>query len=151
MGGSLELGTFLGMDCTYLFTISEIYATYSLSVLPTLLMTSVMKWTEDFADKVSPNVLKSFLKPLLFLIICLPCSLYVLGPIGNVPGNAMSSVFMAMYNAVPWLTVPILSALMPFIVMTGMHYAPPARTDSLFNFINVRNGASISMVRLGLI
>ena len=35
----------------------------------------------------------------------------------------LSGVFVAMYNAVPWLTVGLLSALMPFIVMTGMHYA----------------------------
>lgn len=124
MGGSLgELGTFLGMPCTYLFGIPVICATYTSSVLPMLLMAPVMKWAEDFADKVSPNVLKSFLKPLLFIIICIPCSLYVLGPIGNVVGNALSGVFMKMYNAVPWLTVGVLSALMPFIVMTGMHYA----------------------------
>ena len=88
-----------------------------------LLMAPVMKWAEDFADKVSPNVLKSFLKPLLFIIICIPCSLYVLGPIGNVIGNLLAGVFSALYNKVPWLTVGILSALMPFIVMTGMHYA----------------------------
>ncbi len=122
-GGTLELGTFLGMDCTYMFGIPVICATYTSSVLPMLLMAPVMKWAEDFADKVSPNVLKSFLKPLLFLIICVPCSLYVLGPIGNVLGNLLSGVFMAMYNTVPWLTVGVLSALMPFIVMTGMHYA----------------------------
>ena len=124
MGGGLtELGTFLGMPCTYLFGIPVICATYTSSVLPMLLMAPIMKWAEGFADKVSPNVLKSFLKPLLFLVICIPCSLYVLGPIGNVLGNGLSGVFMAMYNAVPWLTVGVLSALMPFIVMTGMHYA----------------------------
>ena len=124
MGGSLnELGTFLGMPCTYLFGIPVICATYTSSVLPMLLMAPVMKWAEDFADRVSPNVLKAFLKPLLFIIICIPCSLYVLGPIGNVVGNMLSNVFMVMYNAVPWLTVGILSAAMPFIVMTGMHYA----------------------------
>lgn len=116
MGGSLgELGTFLGMPCTYLFGIPVICATYTSSVLPMLLMAPVMKWAEDFADRVSPNVLKAFLKPLLFIIICIPCSLYVLGPIGNVVGNLLSNVFMAMYNAVPWLTVGILSAAMPFI------------------------------------
>lgn len=122
-GSTLELGTFLGMSCTYLFGIPVICATYTSSVLPMLLMAPVMKWAEDFADKVSPNVLKSFLKPLLFLIICIPCSLHVLGPIGNVLGNLLSNAFLAMYNAVPWLTVGVLSALMPFIVMTGMHYA----------------------------
>ena len=124
MGGSLgELGTFLGMPCTYLFGLPVICATYTSSVLPMLLMAPVMKWAEDFADRVSPNVLKSFLKPLLFIIICIPCSLYVLGPLGNVIGNVMSNVFVAMYNAAPWLTVGVLSAIMPFIVMTGMHYA----------------------------
>lgn len=122
-GATLELGTFLGMPCTYLFGIPVICSTYTSSVLPMLLMAPVMKWAEDFADKVSPNVLKSFLKPLLFIIICIPCSLYVLGPIGNVIGNILSGVFLAMYNTVPWLTVGVLSALMPFIVMTGMHYA----------------------------
>lgn len=124
MGGSLgELGTFLGMPCTYMFGIPVICATYTSSVLPMLLMAPVMKWAEDFADRVSPNVVKSFLKPLIFIIICIPCSLYVLGPIGNVLGNALAGVFVAMYNFAPWLTVGVLSALMPFIVMTGIHYA----------------------------
>lgn len=126
MGGSIEgiqLGSFLGMDCTYLFGIPVICSTYTSSVLPMLLMAPVMKWAEDFADKVSPNLLKAFLKPLLFLFICIPCSLYVLGPIGNVLGNLMSGVFLAMYNTVPWLTVGVISAIVPFIIMTGMHYA----------------------------
>ena len=131
MGGSLmELGTFLGMDCTYLFGIPVICASYTSSVLPMLLMAPVMKWAEDFADRVSPNLLKAFLKPLLFLIICIPCSLYVLGPIGNVLGNLMSTVFLKMYSTVPWLTVGVLAAIMPFVIMTGMHYA---LTPMMFN------------------
>jgi len=122
-GSALELGTFLGMPCTYLFGLPVICATYTSSVLPMLLMAPVMKWAEDFADKVSPNMLKTFLKPLLFLIICIPSSLCVLGPLGNVAGNLMSGVFAAMYNASPWLTTSLIAALMPFIIMTGMHYA----------------------------
>ncbi|MCD7886738.1 MAG: beta-glucoside-specific PTS transporter subunit IIABC [Clostridiales bacterium] len=122
-GGSLELGTFLGMDCTYLFGIPVICSTYTSSVLPMLLMAPVMKWVEDFADRVSPNVLKSFLKPLIFLIICVPVALIILGPLGNIIGNALSGVFNTAYNACGWLTIGVMSAIMPFIVMTGMHYA----------------------------
>lgn len=118
-----NLGKFLGMDCTYLFGLPVICATYTSSVLPMLLMAPIMKWAEDFGDRVSPNVLKAFLKPLIFIIICIPCVLYVLGPIGNVAGNMLSNVFTVMYNTAPWLTVGVLSAAMPFIVMTGMHYA----------------------------
>ena len=127
LGGAVEgapMGTFLGMTCTYMFgVVPVISASYTSSVLPILLMTPVMCWAEDFADRVSPNVLKAFLKPMIFLLICTPVAFCVLGPIGNVLGNIMSGVFSGMYNAVPWLTVGILSALMPFIVMTGMHYA----------------------------
>ena len=118
-----DLGTFLGMPCTYLFGLPVICSTYTSSVLPMMLMAPVMKWAEDFADRVSPNVLKSFLKPMLFILICIPCSLYVLGPIGNVVGNGLANVFTVMYNTVPWLTVGVISAAAPFIVMTGMHYA----------------------------
>lgn len=127
LGGAVEgapMGTFLGLTCTYMFgAIPVISSSYTSSVLPILLMTPVMCWAEDFADKVSPNVLKAFLKPMIFLLICTPVAFCVLGPIGSILGNAMSGVFAAMYNTMPWLTVGIMSALMPFIVMTGMHYA----------------------------
>ena len=127
LGGAVEgitYGTFLGQKCTYLFGfLPVIGATYTSSVLPMLLMTPVMGWAEDWADRVSPNVLKAFLKPLLFLFICTPVVMVVLGPLGAVLGNVLSAITTLMYGTVPWLTVGVLSALMPFIVMTGMHYA----------------------------
>ncbi len=128
MGGTLEsateYGEFLGMGCTYLFgVVPVIETTYTSSVVPMLLMAPLMKWAEDFADRISPNVLKAFLKPLLFFLICTPVVMIVLGPIGGVIGNVMAVAFNTLYGKVPWLTVGLLSALMPFIVMTGMHYA----------------------------
>ena len=122
-GNSLELGTFLGMNATSFFGIPVISTTYTSSLLPVLLMAPVMKIVEDFADRVSPSLVKAFLKPLLFIIICVPVALVVLGPLGNVAGNLLSKVFLAMYNSCNWLTVGLVSALKPFIVMTGMHYA----------------------------
>ena len=127
LGGAVEgvtYGTFLGQNCTYLFGFLPIIcASYSSSVLPMLLMTPVMGWAEDFADRVSPNVLKAFLKPMIFLLICTPVVFVVLGPLGAVLGQVLATGMSALYSAVPWLTVGILSAAMPFIVMTGMHYA----------------------------
>lgn len=135
MAGTYEgvkLGTFLGMPATSFLHIPVITATYTSSVLPILLMTPVMMWAEDFADRVSPNMLKAFLKPMLFFLICTPVCFIVLGPLGNVIGNGLAAVFSAMYNAVPWLTVGVLSAIMPFIILTGMHYALiPLSTNNL--------------------
>ena len=138
LGAGLEgvtYGRFLGQDCAYIFgVVPVIKAAYASSVLPMLLMTPVMAWAEDFADRVSPNVLKAFLKPMIFFLICTPVVFIVLGPLGAVVGNVLAAAMSAMYNTVPWLTVGVLSAAMPFIVMTGMHYAlVPLSTLNLTN------------------
>ena len=121
LGGAMEgiqYGTFLGQNCTYIFGfLPVVCASYSSSVLPMLLMTPVMGWAEDFADRVSPNVLKAFLKPMLFFLICTPVVLVVF------VGQVLAAITTFLYGNVPWLTVGLLSAAMPFIVMTGMHYA----------------------------
>ena len=126
MGGQMEnvqMGTIFGMPCTYLLGIPVICTTYTSSVLPILIMAPIMKWVEGFADRISPDLVKSFLKPMIFLLICFPVAIIAIGPIGSIFGTLLSKVFLAMYSAVPWLTVGILSAIMPFAVMTGMHMA----------------------------
>lgn len=122
-GNSLKLGTFLGMNCTYFFKIPVICTTYTSSVLPILLMAPIMKFMEDFADKVSPNVLKSFLKPLIFTVVCIPIALIFIGPLGNVAGNCLSILLNFLYQHCGWFAIGLMATLMPFIVMTGMHYA----------------------------
>lgn len=119
----IEMGTFLGFQATSLFGIPVIAASYASSVIPILLMVPVMKFMEEFADKVSPNVLKAFLKPMIFMLVCFPIALWLLGPLGFVIGNGLSAVINIMYDSVPWLTIGLIAALCPFIVMTGMHYA----------------------------
>ena len=117
-------GTFLGMKCIYLFNVIPILdTTYTSSVVPMLLMAPIMKKTEEFTKKISPDILSSFLQPLLFFLICIPCLLIIIGPLGSAVGSGIAFVFNEMYNTVPWLSVCIVSALLPFLIMTGMHYA----------------------------
>ena len=60
---------------------------------------------------------------MLFMLICFPIALIVVGPLGSIFGNLMSKAFLMMYDTVPWLTVGVLSAIMPFTVMAGMGMA----------------------------
>ena len=127
MGGEMAgvtYGTLWGMPCAFMFgAVPVLLTTYTSSVLPMLLMIPFMKWAEDFADKISPNVLKAFMKPMVFFLICFPLLMCIIGPIGGVLGNLLAKGMSWLYGTVPWLTVGVLAALMPFIVMTGMHYA----------------------------
>lgn len=116
-------GTFLGMKCTYLFKIPVISTTYASSVLPVLLLAPVIKVVDDWADKVSPNIIKSFLKPMITIFVCAVLGLVILGPIGGVCGQGLYIVINWLYNNVSWLALLLVSGLYPLIVTTGMHYA----------------------------
>ncbi len=71
----------------------------------------------------SPNLLKVFLKPLIVLFIAVPIALVVVGPLGTILGNYLAAGINFLYSKAGWLTIMLISAAMPFIVMTGMHYA----------------------------
>ncbi|WP_077613148.1 beta-glucoside-specific PTS transporter subunit IIABC [Clostridium sp. Marseille-P2415] len=122
----------LGEGNTTYFGLPVTAAAYSSSVLPVLLMVPLMGYIERFADKICPNVVKVFLKPLIVIFISIPIALVVVGPIGSILGNYLADGVNFLYNKVGWLTIMLLSAAMPFIVMTGMHYAlVPIATISL--------------------
>lgn len=113
----------LGVGGATYFGIPVTSAVYSYSVLSMLLMVPIMKYIEKFADRVSPEILKVFLKPLLVIIISAPIALIFIAPLGSLLGNFLAEGVNFLYSRVGWLTIMALSIGMPFIIMTGMHYA----------------------------
>ncbi|MFT4006167.1 MAG: beta-glucoside-specific PTS transporter subunit IIABC [Lacrimispora sp.] len=125
----------LGQGNTTYFGLPVTSAVYSSSVLPVLLMVPLMGYIERFADRICPNVVKVFLKPLIVIFISVPIALVVIGPLGSIIGNYLAAGINFLYNRAGWLTIMLLSAAMPFIVMTGMHYAlVPLMTIGLTSF-----------------
>lgn len=113
----------LGAGNTTYFGLPVTSAVYGSSVLPVLLMVPIMGYLERFADKICPDIVKVFLKPLIVIFISIPIALVVVGPIGSILGNYLASGINLLYDKAGWFTIMLLSAAMPFIVMTGMHYA----------------------------
>ncbi len=136
----LIAGVLLHPDLTALFAAGPVKfiglpvtsAVYSSSVLPILIMVPIMKYIEDFADRISPNLIKVFFKPFLVVLISAPLALIVVGPIGAIAGNYLADGINFLYARAGWFTIAALAALMPFIIMTGMHYSLiPLATISL--------------------
>ncbi|HET1964902.1 TPA: PTS transporter subunit EIIC, partial [Streptococcus pneumoniae] len=98
-------------------------ASYGSSVVPILIMVWLMKYIEKIIAKLTPAVTKSFLQPTLVLLVSSCIALVVVGPIGVIVGEGLSNLVGQMYGVAGWLTLAILGAIMPFIVMTGMHWA----------------------------
>lgn len=98
-------------------------ATYSSTVIPIILCVWIQSYVEKFAEKVSPNVIKTMLKPLLIFIIMAPLALIVIGPIGFWLGNLLALLVNTLNKFVPWLVPTLMGTFTPLLVMVGMHVA----------------------------
>ncbi|RII32268.1 PTS beta-glucoside transporter subunit EIIBCA [Clostridium chromiireducens] len=105
---------FLGLPITL--------ASYSSSVIPIILGVWFMSFVEPIADRVSPNAIKFFTKPLLTLLTTGLVTLIVLGPIGIICGNGISGAIAFLNTYARWLVPFIVGTFSPLLVMTGMHY-----------------------------
>lgn len=63
------------------------------------------------------------MKPALILLISAPVAFVILGPLGSLAGNGLAAAMSWIQTNVSVLAAVIMAAAMPFIVMTGMHWA----------------------------
>lgn len=107
--------SFLGIHITQ--------ATYNTSVLPIILGVLFMYYVDKFADRISPKEIKFFSRPLITILITTPVVLIVLGPLGIILGNYVASALTFVNVHLGWLSVGLMGALTPLLVMTGMNQA----------------------------
>lgn len=113
-----------GDSATHLFgVIPVVHGSYSSSIIPAMLSTLLLKYVEKLVDRITPEWSKSFLKPLLIVMIVTPITLCAIAPLGLIIGNGLQSVINGIYGFAPWLAMMLFAGFMPFIVMTGMHWA----------------------------
>lgn len=98
-------------------------ASYTSTIFPIILIVWVMTPIEKFFAKISPDSLRSITEPLFTLIVMIPLALCVLGPIGAFLGTYLSEAIIWLYNTTGFFGVAVLSAVFPWLVMTGMHSA----------------------------
>lgn len=113
-----------GETATYLFgVIPVMHGSYSSSIIPAMLSTILLKYVELLVDRFTPDWSKNFLKPLIIVVITAPITLCLLAPLGLMAGNGLQFIINSVYGFAPWLAMLMFAGLMPFIIMTGMHWA----------------------------
>lgn len=96
---------------------------YSSSIIPAILTAWVMSYIERLIDRITPAVTKNFLKPMLIILISTPIAFLFLGPVGSFVGNGLAAALVFVQSHASIVAYVIMAAAMPFIVMTGMHWA----------------------------
>lgn len=117
-----------------LFGINVPLLSYGTSLLPALLIAVVAYYAEKYLNKIVPGIFKSVFVGMGTVLIAGGLAFVVLGPLGNMLGQVIASVFMFLSGTIGPIAVGLLAAALPWMVMTGMHTAiAPFMTQLLVN------------------
>ncbi|MGC5772534.1 beta-glucoside-specific PTS transporter subunit IIABC [Paenibacillus pabuli] len=105
------------------FGISIVPITYTSSVFPILLSIWGLSYLEPLLNKFFPESLRNMLTPLVSLVVMLPLTLAVIGPVGTKISDLFAWLLLAIYGFSPLLAGLILGAFHQSIVIFGVHWA----------------------------
>lgn len=95
---------------------------YSSQAIPMIFGVWLLKYVDKLADRISPNIVKVFLRPMISLLITAPILLFLIGPASLVLGDLFAK-FCEIMNEWGWLAVGLNAFLFPLMVLTGTHNA----------------------------
>ena len=128
--GTQALGTLFGgsmFESTYYITFLGIpvllpTAGYASTVLPIIVAVWAASKIERFLKKVMPDVIKNFMVPLCTLIIAVPLTFLLIGPISNWASTLVGVITAGLYNLSPIIEGVFLAAFWQVFVMFGLHW-----------------------------
>lgn len=109
-----------GVEGLTIFGIPLMTVKYTSNIVPALLMVPVMSLLDKVIVTYSPDAIKSIVRPFILAMVMFPLTLVILGPIGTIIGTALAN-FCVWVTSFGGLSMAILSALHPLLVMVGMH------------------------------
>lgn len=104
-----------------LFNIGITKASYTSSVIPIIIAIWVLSYLERFLKKVIPDVIEMIMVPTLSLLIMVPATLLVFGPIGIYLGNGVNWLYQMLMNFSPVLCGAFIGGMWCVLVIFGAH------------------------------
>lgn len=96
---------------------------YLSTVMPVILAIWVGSLIEKWMKKITPDVVKVFVVPFVVILVTVPLTFLVVGPVANFASDVLSNAFTSIMNFSPILYGLLLGALWQVLVMFGLHWA----------------------------
>ncbi|MFS0868336.1 beta-glucoside-specific PTS transporter subunit IIABC [Paenibacillus xylanilyticus] len=106
--------TFLG--------IPVILMNYSSSVIPIIIATFFAVKVERFFKNIIPKVVSTFLVPFFTLLVIVPATFLVIGPVSTWAGQLIGAGATGIYDLSPLLTGLVIGGLWQVFVLFGLHW-----------------------------
>jgi len=129
-----------------LFNIQVPNTSYESTVLPIILAVFLLYWVEKLLKKILPKLIQDMFVPLISLIIVLPITLFILGPIGNLLAQGVTSGYNLAMNISPIIGMTLLAGLFPLFIMVEIS---TALVPVVINNI-ATNGNDTILISLGM-
>ncbi len=96
---------------------------YLSTIIPALFAVWVASKIEHWVAGWVPKTVKLFLLPFITIIVSVPLTFLVVGPIANILTDLISAAFQGIYGFSPIVYGIVLGALWQVLVMFGLHWA----------------------------
>lgn len=110
-------------DITHAFGLPLYVYTYAGTMFPVLLMTLAYAGLDRLLKRVLPRALQQIFVPTLEILILVPATALVFGPIGILAGNGIGAATVWLNDVAPVLFYVLVAAGWVFLVSMGIHWA----------------------------
>ncbi|MEC1259018.1 beta-glucoside-specific PTS transporter subunit IIABC [Bacillus swezeyi] len=107
---------------TEFFGIPVVLMNYTSTVIPIILAVFVMSWLEKYCMRIIHDSVKNFITPVICLVVMVPLTLIVFGPLGVYTGNGIAAAILSVFDVSPILAGAIIAALWQILVIFGIHW-----------------------------
>lgn len=104
-----------------LFGLHVTKANYGSTVIPIILAIFILAYVQRFLEKVIPEVLKIIMVPTLSLLLMIPATLLLFGPIGIYLGDGVNWLYYYIMNLSPILLGGFIGGIWCVLVIFGAH------------------------------
>ncbi|WP_340081435.1 beta-glucoside-specific PTS transporter subunit IIABC [Terribacillus sp. FSL K6-0262] len=103
-------------------SIPVVLAQYSSTVIPIILAVWVLSYAEGFFKKLFHESVRNLLTPFFCLVIMVPLTLLVVGPIATFASSSIAAGYLAVYTISPIISGLIMGAMWQVLVIFGLHW-----------------------------
>lgn len=95
---------------------------YVSSVLPPLLLVWALSYVEKYLNKYIPEVVRQLFVPFFSIVIMVPLTLMVIGPLASGAAHGIANGFNTLVEVAPWLAGILIGAFWQVFVIFGVHW-----------------------------
>ena len=124
LGEGVEPTQVFGVDVTIvpIFGFPLTIFDYSSQVFPPLLMGAVLGLVYKLLRKIIPANLQLIFVPFLAMLVMIPATAFIIGPIGVYAGAGLANLLAAVNSFSPFIFAIVIPLAYPFMVPLGLHW-----------------------------